>query len=405
MEPYFVNIKTPFEVCSTDKNIKNKFDLILDLDTSNKDIYTELYRKYKTFDDKKIITISSTKASSLITIPALNEKYMYRQLNQNIPGDYPQFKSNLNIIYISSKPDLNKLNNWTLRELSSCVVSNSVGQLTSTITKHNLLLDLSQFVFFGISKEEIENMNFDKIKLDSNGMYLDEDIKGEKLKKTLKFIEKKFEQNEPIHIVFDLEVLSQSISPLAFRYDYELKNNKDKGVNLDELYIILESFRKLNIVGLDIVNYNLVNDDKSIINRIQSETIQKIYGTLLNLSVKSFNVFNENSRFLIFKPIEDISNDIGWYILRGVDIELRNELMSKINEGQIITVKINEENEGQDDEQEILVTTTTIFDQNEYSYYSSEDFLDKRLYPDEKMDMMFELLNTTGNIIIETPEN
>lgn len=399
MEPYFVNIKTPFEVCSTEKNIKNKFDLILDLDTSKKDIYNEFYTKYKTIDNKKIITISSTKATSLITIPAINEKYMFRQLNQHIPGEHPQFKSNLNIIYISSKPDLNKLNNWTLRELSSCIVSNSVGKLTSTITKHNMLLNLSQFVFFGISKEETETMNFDQIKLETNGVYLDEDIKGEKLKKSLKFIEKKFEQNEPIHIVFDLETLSQTISPLSFRYDYELKNNTNKGINLDELYIILESFRKLNIVGLDIVNYNLVNDDKSIINRIQSETIQRIYGTLLNLSVKSFNVFNENSRFLIFKPIEDISNDIGWYILRGVDIELRNELMNKINEGQIITVKID--GEDGEEEQEIFVTTTTIFDQNEYSYYSSDDFLDKRLYPDEKMDMMFELLNTTGNIILE----
>lgn len=395
MEPYFVNIKTPFEVCSTDKNIKNKFDLILDLDTSKKDIYNELYTRYKTFDDKRIITISSTKAVSLITIPAINEKYMFRQLNQHIPGEHPQFKSNLNIIYISSKPDLNKLNNWTLRELSSCIVSNSIGKLTSTITKHNLLLDLSQFVFFGISNEKIENMNFDQIKLETNGIYLDEDIKGERLRKTLKFIEKKFEQNKPIHIVFDLEILSQTISPLSFRYDYELQNNK--GVNLDELYIILESFRKLNIVGLDIVNYNLVNDNKSIINRIQSETIQRIYGTLLNLSIRSFNVFNENSRFLIFKPLEDISNDIGWYILRGGDIELRNELMIKINEGQIITVKIEENNE----EQEIFVTTTTIFDQNEYSYYSSNDFLDKRLYPDERMDMMFELLNTTGNIYFE----
>ena len=112
------------------------------------------------------------------------------------------------------------------------------------------------------------------------------------------------------------------------------------------------------------------------------------------MSLKSFNVFNENSRFLIFKPIDEIEEDIGWYILRGVDIELRNEIMEKINNGQIMTVKINdEEGDGNIDEKEIFITTSTIYDQNEYSYYSSEDFLDKRLYPDEKIDMMFELLN------------
>jgi arginase family enzyme len=394
MEPYFINIKTPFEVCSSEGYVKKTFDSVINLDTSNKDIYNEIYNNYKKIEDKKLVTISSTKAVSLITIPALNEKHIYRQRNEFVPGDLPQFKSHLKILYISSKPDFDKLNNWTLRELSSCVVSNSVGNLTSTVTKHNLLLELSQFLFFGISTEEIEKINFDRIKLESNGVYFDEDINGDKLKKTLKFIEKKFEQNEPVHIVFDLETLSQDISPLSFRYDYELKNEKNKGIRLDSLYLILESFKKLNIVGLDIVNFNLVKDDTSIINRIQAETIQRIYGTLLNLSVKTFNVFNENSRFLIFKPVEDIEDDIGWYILRGVPLEVRNELMNKIDGGQILTIKIDDEEDGE--EKEIFVTTTTMFEQNEYSYYSSEDFLDKRLYPDEKIDMMFELINTVN---------
>jgi hypothetical protein len=238
--------------------------------------------------------------------------------------------------------------------------------------------------------------------MDCNSFYPYENIKGEKLKKTLQFLENKF-TDEPVHIVFDLEILSQAISPLSFRYDYTLKSEQDKlhGLNLEELYLTLNSLKKLNIVGLDIVNYNLIKDETSIINRIQSETIQKIYGTLLNMSVKSFNVFNENSRFLIFKPIDEIEEDVGWYLLRGVDMELRNTLMEKINNGQIITVKINENEEKEDedeenvniDEKEIFVTTTTIYDQNEYSYYSSDDFLDKRLYPDEKLDMMFELLN------------
>jgi len=392
MEPYFVNIKTPFEALDSEGYVKTKFDLILNLDTSNKDIYNEMYNKYKTFSDKKVVTLSSTKTANLITIPALSEKYMYRQKNVNIPGDHPQFKSSLNILYISSKPDMEQIKNWTLKELSSCIVSNACGLLTpQSVTKHNLLLDLSQFTFVGVN----EDLLTDKIKLECNSFYPYDNIKGDKLKKTLKFLENKF-TDEPVHIVFDLEILSQTISPLSFRYDFTLKSEQDKlhGVNLDELYLVLNSLKKLNIVGLDIVNYNLIKDETSIINRIQSETIQKIYGTLLNMSVKSFNVFNENSRFLIFKPLEEIEEDIGWYLLRGVDMELRNELMEKINNGQIITVKINEDDEnGNLDEKEIFVTTTTIYDQNEYSYYSSEDFLDKRLYPDEKIDMMFELLN------------
>ena len=392
MEPYFVNIKTPFEALDSEGYVKTKFDLVLNLDTSKKDIYQDLYNQYKTFTDKKIITLSSTKTATLISIPAINEKYMYRQRNDNLPGDHPQFKSSLNILYISSKPDIEQVKNWTLKELSSSIVSNACGLLTpQTVTKHNLLLNLSQFTFFGTTEELLT----DKIKSECNSFYPYDNIKGEKLKKTLKFLENKF-SDEPVHIVFDLEILSQVISPLSFRYDFTLKSEQDRlqGLNLDELYIILDSLKKLNIVGLDIVNYNLIKDETSIINRIQSETIQKIYGTLLNMSLKSFNVFNENSRFLIFKPIDEIEEDIGWYILRGVDIELRNEIMEKINNGQIITVKINDEDgDGNIDEKEIFITTSTIYDQNEYSYYSSEDFLDKRLYPDEKIDMMFELLN------------
>lgn len=392
MEPYFVNIKTAFEALDSEGYVKTKFDQVLNLDTSNKDIYNDLYNQYKTFTNKKIVTLSSSKTATLVSIPAINEKYMYRQKNVNVPGDHPQFKSSLNILYISPKPDIEQVKNWTLKELSSSIVSNACGLLTpQTVTKHNLLLNLSQFTFFGINEDSLT----DKIKLECNSFYPYDNIKGEKLKKTLKFLENKF-TDEPVHIVFDLEILSQAISPLSFRYDFTLKSEQDKllGLNLEELYLTLESLKKLNIVGLDIVNYNLIKDETSIINRIQSETIQRIYGTLLNMSLKSFNVFNENSRFLIFKPIEEIEEDIGWYLLRGVDMVLRNELMDKINNGQIITVKINEEEEeNENEEKEILVTTTTIYDQNEYSYYSSEDFLDKRLYPDEKIDMMFELLN------------
>jgi hypothetical protein len=176
-----------------------------------------------------------------------------------------------------------------------------------------------------------------------------------------------------------------------------IRDDKDN-INLEELTLILEELNELNIVGLDIVNYFLINDDKSIVNRIQAETIQKIYGILLKLTTKSFNVFNEHSKFLIFKPVEEIdefseNNDIGWYIMRGINnIEQREEIMSQIKDDEIIMIKIDDINNNKE-EKYIYVTKTTIYDQNELSYYSSDSFLDKRLYPDEKVDMMFELVN------------
>lgn len=399
MEPYFVNIRTPFEVYPSEGCVRKEFDLILDFDTTNTEICANLYNHYKTINDKKIVTISSTKASSLITIPAINEKYMHRERNEFIQGDVPQFKSDLKIIYISSTPDMNKIKKWTLKDLSTSIISNHIGHTPHTVTKHNLLLNMSQILFFGILPDD-DVQSLDLIKMNSYGTYFYDDIKGKNLHKTLKFVEQKFTQNEPVHIIFDLGILKQKISPLSFRNEYDIKANANKGLDIDDLFTILNCFKEFNIVGLDIVNYNLMNNDTTILNRIQSETIQTIYGILLKLSVKSVNIFCENSKFLIFKPIETIEDDIGWYILRGVSVKVRNEIINQIDSGenessQIITVKIDDDGE----EKEILVSTTTMTDQNEYSYYSSDTFLDKRLYPDEKMDAMFELVNNTGNIV------
>jgi hypothetical protein len=196
-----------------------------------------------------------------------------------------------------------------------------------------------------------------------------------------------------------LGILSTAISPLSIREKFTIHN---EGLNLDELMLILEQLKTLNIVGLDIVNYFLIKDQTTLVNRIQAETIQRIYGNLLNMKIKSFNVFNEHSKFLIFKPVEEVTTDngdVGWYIMRGLDdLKLREEIMKKIESDQIITVKLRSDDEEPEEteeteEKEIFITTTTMYDQNEFSYFSSEDFLDKRLYPDEKMDMMFELVN------------
>jgi hypothetical protein len=400
MEPYFINICTPYEVTQSEGFVKNTFDLTLNLDKS-KHIFNENYKHYKTLGTtKKPVTISPTKAASLFTIPAINEEYMFRSKNEYLPGDHPKFNSSLRILYISSTPDMetpindNTEESYSNKELASCIVSNAIGTIPS-ISQHNLLLDIKQFIYFGIR----EDLLTEKLKSDLDTYYTYDNIKGDKLKKTLHFLKNKL-SDEPVHIVFDLGILSTAISPLSIREKFTIHN---EGLNLDELMLILEQLKTLNIVGLDIVNYFLIKDQTTLVNRIQAETIQRIYGNLLNMKIKSFNVFNEHSKFLIFKPVEEINKDVGWYIMRGIDdLQLREEIMKKVELDQIITVKIpkdedthesDSENSDSDSEKEIFITTTTMMDQNEFSYFSSEDFLDKRLYPDEKMDMMFELVN------------
>ena len=402
IEPYFININTDNDIFSSVGYVKNTFDKCIKLDISQEDALNNNYKFYKTLQNKIPVTISPYKLVSSFTIPALNENYIYKELNEFVPGDHPKFKSSLNILYISSKPNLDNYKKYTFKELTSSIISNSCGYIP-TYTKHNMQLDISQFIFFGLNPDELT----EEFKNKTDRYYEVNQVKGEKLKKTLKFLCNKL-QDEPVHIVFDLDILSTNISPLSMRDTLIIRDDKDN-INLEELTLILQELKTLNIVGLDIVNYFLINDDKSIVNRIQAETIQKIYGILLKLSTKSFNVFNEYSKFLIFKPLEEIEendindindNYIGWYIMRGINtIEQREELMSKIIDDQIIMIKIdddidNNDNNNKDNKEKcIYVTTTTIYDQNDFSYYSSDSFLDKRLYPDEKVDMMFELVN------------
>ena len=344
---YYINISTDNDIFSSVGYVKNTFDKSIKLDISDEDSLNNNYKFYKTLMNKIPVTISPYKLVSSFTIPALSEKYIYRELNEFVPGDHPKFKSSLNILYISSKPNLDNYKKHSFKDLTSCIVSNSCG-LIPTYTKHNMLVDISQFIFFGLNSDELT----EEFKTKTDKYYDSKQLKGEKLKKTLKFLCNKL-QDEPVHIVFDLDILSTNISPLSMRDTLVIRDDKDN-INLEELNLILQELKKLNIVGLDIVNYFLINDENSIINRIQAETIQKIYGILLKLSTKSFNVFNEHSLFLIFKPIDEIEdteinddNNIGWYIMRGINsIEQREELMSKIIDEQIIMIKIkDEENE------------------------------------------------------------
>ncbi len=392
IKPYFINISTDNDIYSSVGYVKNTFDKEIKLDISDEDSLNNNYKFYKTLENKIPVTISPYKLVSSFTIPAINENYIYKELNDLLPGDHPKFKSSLNILYISSKPNLENYKKYTFKELTSSIVSNSCGYIP-TYTKHNMLLDISQYIFFGLNTDELT----EEFKNKTDKYYDSNQVKGDKLKKTLQFLCNKL-QDEPVHIVFDLEVLSTNISPLSMRDKLTIRDDKDN-INLEELTLILKELKKLNIVGLDIVNYFLINDDKSIVNRIQAETIQKIYGVLLKLTTKSFNIFNEHSKFLIFKPVEEIENNdddnnIGWYIMRGINnIEQREELMSKIIDEQIIMIKIDNDDNDDNNAKNIYVTTTTIHDQNELSYYSCDSFLDKRLYPDEKVDMMFELVN------------
>ena len=75
---------------------------------------------------------------------------------------------------------MEELKETSLKDLSSSIVSNLCGMFKGTnptYTKHNLLLNLSQFTFFGIT----EDLLTEKLKSECNDYYSYDNVKGEKL--------------------------------------------------------------------------------------------------------------------------------------------------------------------------------------------------------------------------------
>jgi hypothetical protein len=112
-------------------------------------------------------------------------------------------------------------------------------------------------------------------------------------------------------------------------------------------------------------------------------------------------VFDEESRFLIFKPLEEIYDEkygFGWYILRNINKNMQNEILSILKPDNIIMIDIPNDNINDDDDDDninkhIMISSTNINEQNEKCYYLSESYKDCCLYPDEKLSMCFELVN------------
>lgn len=105
-----------------------------------------------------------------------------------------------------------------------------------------------------------------------------------------------------------------------------------------------------------------------------------------NTKSNKITLFNENSKFLIFRHIEQIDkNDYGWYILRGLNKELRRKILLELTDDTIIDFDI--------DDKSYFITTTTMEKQNKMNYLANNNLLDTVLFPDEKKDMCFELIN------------
>ncbi len=415
----FTTINTPHDPINNTGIIRNEFDNTIDKSVYDKDnIYEDMYLQFKkiiTDKDQQYINISTDRAISSATLSALNELYCYKN------GEI--YDSDLKVIYIDSIADLN-INNYddTLvnKNYRQSVVSNLLTlstdcDISRSYTKHKLPLKLSQFTFIGL--QEV-NPREENLMLSQNSNYYTLKQLDKKIDKVLDSIINKIDNN-PVAIIFDMSVFDINIAPCVIKDDPDNK----KGLNLDQLNLILTKLSELNkkynnIKMIDITGHYLSLSDTSPAFRVTIETITKIYSKILNLKEYAINIFNEHTRFLIFKPVEEIcpedqdNDDIvhlddnkgdnyGWYILRNIPLLTRNELIKELDTDAIIILNIpvndddnsNSDSDSANDIKDIMVSTTTIYEQNEKCYYTAKSYKECTLYPYEKMAMAFELIN------------
>jgi arginase family enzyme len=402
MSHIFTHIKSKLDqIPSVEGILRNKIDNIIQID-NEQNYYENLMKKMKEImneSDKTYINMSSDRAISASTLSAIN-KYIDEKYK---------------VIYIDSSPDLNILNydffepeNETYQK---SVVSNllsihsnrmnpsDIEKIKRSFTKHHIDYNISQFIFLGLHElSDYEQTLF----INGNSEY----YKLENLNKNLERILDKIvndNKNEKIIIIFDLSVCNISCAPCIIR-----ENNK--GINIDQLNIILDKLSNLNkIKMIDITGFQLTTEDSAKY-RMTVNTIVKIYSKLLKLKEYSINVFNENSKFLIYKPLDEIyeeneydyeeETNHGWYILRNLNIHMRNELLEELDGDSIMSLEIpkallnkEEIKEEFEEDMEIIISSTTMNEQNQKSYYFTKSYKDMILYPDEKAAMLFELTN------------
>jgi hypothetical protein len=361
--------------------LRNDYDNII---INNKN-YNNSYKNMKNIINNKnniYINFSSDKAISASTIASLNELYSYRCGQQ--------FKSDLKIIYISPSSDMflnnydyhNNINNENndikyinyQKSVVSNLLSISHDHIKRSYTKHMLDLELDQFIFLGLQHIDDEN-----ILIESNCKYYTLISLTKKIKMILENILE--DKNIPVAIIFDINAISSKI--------YNINNVEQHliGFNMDQINIMLNILSKLNIKMIDIVGYD--NKENLKLNLL----INKIYLTLTKQKNTKINVFDENSRFLIYKPLSEIYEkeyDIGWYLLRNIPQSMNDELLHSIELDSIIMLEIPDDD---NNFVEIMISSTNITEQNNKCYYISESYKDCCLYPDEKMAMCFEMIS------------
>lgn len=368
---------------NTHKLIREKYDLILNKEICDKDIIPKVYQKLKNYIDnldistKIPITISSDRVVPVATMAGLNEKFMI-QIDDN------KFTSNLKIIYFTDKPSLITDEESSLNDF---ILSSLFNLVDDPIIKTNLTLNHNQIMLINLNEKNYsENEKELLIQMEDIQYYTNERINKIGIDK-LVYSMNNFISSNPLHLVIDLNVFTNKMFPSVERqYPQYLLSQED----INKICMML---KYKNIVGLDIVGFDASYDDsKKRASKITAEYIRQLFSNILQIKEKKINIYTEDSKFLIYRSIEqiDYEHDIGWRILRNIPNEIKEEIMEFVGSDiKTITIPNNDINS---EDEDIFVAVTSMAEQNQKSYYICNNIFDLCLMPEEKSAMMFEMI-------------
>lgn len=138
-----------------------------------------------------------------------------------------------------------------------------------------------------------------------------------------------------------------------------------------------------NVAGIGFCdNFSESERDKAVC----GEKFRSFMKEHFEIQEKSLNIYDEQSRFLIFRPLyQESEEDYGWFILKNLSKDMKEDLLERVDKDKIIEIDI--------DDEEYLVTSTSVEEQNSRIYYFCNSITDIALYPQEKQNMIFDLIN------------
>jgi arginase family enzyme len=407
---HFINVK--LQQITAKKHIKDEFDYeISDLfyekttEAGVPIVYNFLYRYILQNIPKnnRVITMSPDPLISTSTIVGLAEKYMYTEIDNFEGKECLVFKSNLKVVYFTAQPHLSEeVTEVSLEQLTKITLANALCSVESTITGHKLALSPDQFVLIGLNTDILDESQKDELAKSNIKNYTLQQIRKKKMRNIIRAVNN-FVGDNPVHLIFDMSCMSLDIAPCVTRFVDFTKHKTIDGFIMKEIEEAMTMLNKTNLVGFDITGYDLRIERSERAFRVTCEVPRRLLQLVLGIKEKKLNIFNEHSKFLIWRPIDqEEETDVGWFILRNIPLDTREQLIEHIGTENIISFQT------EDDDGEIIdayVTVTTMAEQQERTYCETTNVHDCVLYPAQKVYAMFELLNTGENKILEDENN